>query len=377
MAFKALVLYLVKMVFPFGLSPFYPYPRTLPILSLEYLLPIAVVAVITVSSVAAVKKQKCYLALWGYYFVTLLPVLGIVQVGSQSMADRYTYLPSVAPFLLFGLGAASLLMRIKSSPTWSGKGLVMFCLAGVLCMGTLLTATIRQIGVWKDGIALWSRVIEMDVNVPMAYARRGDVFAAQGQFEDSLRDYTAAIRIGLTQFSSEVSSYYSARAILYARAGKYNESLQDFHWAIRTGLSPAFDNYYNRGYVYEQLGRYEEALQDYSHAAYLNPRSHEAYNNRGHAYEQLGRYEESLRDYTESIQLNPISSRPYYNRGNIYAKLGRLEAALNDYTIAIQLSPEPVVDYYRSRALVFERSGRHQEAMQDSKIIDRLTISGR
>ncbi len=375
-AVKALTLYLGKMIFPAGLSPFYPYPRTLSPLSLEYILPAAIVILITAGSVAAVKKHRCYLALWGCYFATLLPVLGVVQVGSQAMADRYTYLPSIAPFLLMGVGAALLLKRLRSSPAWRRTGTIAFCLFCVAWAGLLASATVKQISYWKTGLALWSRAIEMNGNVPMAYARRGDAFATQLRFEDSLRDYTQAIRLGLIQFNSEVSSYYSARGMLYAKAGYYRESLKDFDGAIRTGLSPSFDNYYNRGYVNERLGHYEEALRDYTQAAYLNPASHEVYNNRGYVYERLGRNEEALQDYSTAIRLNPVSPRLYCNRGNIEVRLGRIEAALEDFTRAIRLSPEPVADYYRGRALVFEKRGQPWEAMKDRETAERLARSG-
>jgi len=372
MAFKALMLYPVKMILPTGLSPFYPYPRTLSLLTPGCLLPVAIITLITAACVAVSRKQRGYLAIWGYYLVTLLPVLGIVQVGSQAMADRYTYLPSLGPFLLAGIGAASFLKPLKSSLVWRRRGAIAFCLFCVVCIGVLSFATVRQIGVWKNGVVLWSRVIEIDPGVPMAYARRADAYAAQGRFEDSLRDYTQAITLGLTQFNSEVSSYYSSRGTIYAKAGNYHEALKDFSGAIRTSLSPTFDNYYNRGYVYEELGRYEEALQDYTQAAYLNPYSHEVYNNRGYVHEKLGRYEEALQDYTQAIHLNPFSPRPHYNRGNIYLRLGHFEAALSDYTRAIQLSPEPVADYYRSRALVYEKAGRREEAMKDYEAAERL-----
>ena len=106
---RALISYLWKMLWPLNLVPFYPYPKQSEMSALsifEYLLAIAFTLGITAVCVASVKRQKLWLSVWGFYIVTLIPVLGILQVGGQSMADRYTYLPSLGPFLVMGLIAA-------------------------------------------------------------------------------------------------------------------------------------------------------------------------------------------------------------------------------------------------------------------------------
>jgi hypothetical protein len=107
-AAQSLTAYLFKMVFPHGLIPFYSYPlpSEISLYRFKYQLSIAVLIGITAACMTLMKKNKLWLSSWAYYIVTLLPVLGIVQVGGQSMADRYTYLPSLGPFLITGLGAA-------------------------------------------------------------------------------------------------------------------------------------------------------------------------------------------------------------------------------------------------------------------------------
>jgi hypothetical protein len=103
---KALTDYLWNMLLPFDLSPFYPYPHAVSVLSPLYLVPVLLVVSVTAVVIGMAKKQKALPVAWGYYVVTLLPVLGIVQVGSHAMADRYIYLPCLGPFFVAGLGAA-------------------------------------------------------------------------------------------------------------------------------------------------------------------------------------------------------------------------------------------------------------------------------
>jgi hypothetical protein len=103
------------MILPLNLSPVYPYPENVSLVSLDYLLAVILAIGVTAVSVVIVKKQKLWLTVWGYYVITLLPVLGIVQVGSQAMADRYTYLPSLGPFFIMGLITAEIYERVTSA----------------------------------------------------------------------------------------------------------------------------------------------------------------------------------------------------------------------------------------------------------------------
>jgi hypothetical protein len=106
-AMRAYVFYIYKMVLPTDLAPFYPYPRTVEFFAVEYSVSFILLIVITSLCLWSSKRNGLFLAVWFYYLVTLIPVIGIVRVGLQAAADRYTYLPSLGPFLLAGLGAGA------------------------------------------------------------------------------------------------------------------------------------------------------------------------------------------------------------------------------------------------------------------------------
>src|SRR5208283_5182757 len=120
---------------------------------------IILVTGITAVCVVMVKKQKFWLAAWGYYVITLIPVLGIVQVGDQAMADRYAYLPSLGPFLLAGLCIALVVEKVNSFQR-GGIFVKLTCPAGALIVVIFMSyVTYQQIGVWKNGFTLWNKVI--------------------------------------------------------------------------------------------------------------------------------------------------------------------------------------------------------------------------
>ena len=253
---RAMYSYLLKMIFPLDLVPFYPYPRMISFLSFEYLLPVFLVVVITAASIAVAKRQRIFLAVWIYFFVTLLPVLGIVQVGAQSMADRYTYLPSLGPFLLAGLGAAWV---FKKGNSFQKQG--MFTLLSSAGMAVILFflsyATIQQIGVWKNSLRLWDYVIEKSVQkVPFAYYNRGLAYGEKGFFDLAVEDFSRAITI-----SPKFNMAYNNRGVAYFFKKEYSKALEDFNKAVFLDRNNA-EAYINRGYVYLKTGNMSLALLD-------------------------------------------------------------------------------------------------------------------
>jgi hypothetical protein len=126
-AAKSLMIYLWKMILPLNLVPFYPYPKNMSLFSLENIVPIVIVIVITGTCLTVLRNQKLWMSVWSYYVIAMLPVLGIVQVGDQAMADRYTYLPSLRPLLVIGLIAAKVYEKVSALT----RRRVMLCFASV------------------------------------------------------------------------------------------------------------------------------------------------------------------------------------------------------------------------------------------------------
>jgi Tfp pilus assembly protein PilF len=299
-AAKSFVAYLWKMMVPLHLSPFYPYPYPdeVSLLSPEYLLPIGLATWITIACVSLAKKQKLWLSVWSYYVVTLLPVTGIIQVGSQSMADRYTYLPSLGPFLLMGLAAASA-MRSLQAVKKHRHSFILFCTAVVIFVFVLIAyLTIHQIGIWKNSITLWSHVIQEEPErVPLAYNNRGLAFEEQGLLDKAAADFYTAITLD--------PFFYKA--------------------------------YENLGMLYGKAGLYDKSIEFLSRAISMNPKSAVSYSNRGLSYFHSGQYERALRDFTKAIELDQRSAFIYMNRANLYRTMGNKEHAISDFLKACAL----------------------------------------
>jgi tetratricopeptide (TPR) repeat protein len=265
---------------------------------LEYLSAVILVGGITAACIVLAKRQKLWLSVWGYYVITLLPVLGIVQVGLQSMADRYTYLPGLGPFLLIGIMTAWIWARIQRPDK---QGLIARSLtvaAALLVFISLSYLTFKQIGIWKNSIVLWSYVIEKEPErVPFAYINRGIAFEKTGQMKEAIEDYNRVIALDPLYFEA-----YNNLGVLYGQNELFDKAIEYFNKSV--GIDPTYvDAYVNRGIAYALSGRYDSALEDFNKAVLLDQNSAEAYFNRGNLYLSIGRKDLAVSDFRKACDL--------------------------------------------------------------------------
>ncbi len=326
---KAPIAYLSKIIYPVDLSPFYPHPyiyQTVTLLSSTYLVPLFLLSGITAICIISLKWQKIWSAVWFCYLVTLLPVSGIIQVGSQAIADRYTYLPSIAPFFLIGLGGMLITDRwFATGRLVKGKKLL-FLIIAVLLTASISYGTVKQIRIWENTETLWNRVIAVNPDSSMPYNNRGIYYQNTRQYEKALNDFTKGMSL-----PPQNIKLYTNRARVYARLGRFEDALNDVEEAIRQ-QPDNWEVYDIRAEIYSIFLLNEEALKDYNKVLSLNPWVPEAYNNRGNIYLRLGFPEKAIRDYEQAINLSPLSNASYYyNLAVVYRMLGQPENALKSF----------------------------------------------
>lgn len=260
-AAKSLVAYLGKMIVPAHLIPYYPYPEHVAILSSGYVLPVLLLLGITALSAAVASRRRLLLAVWSYYLVTLLPVIGIIQVGEQSMADRYAYLPGLGPTLLAGLLAASIWTMTTRLRMRALAAKIVCIAAGAAILASLGWLTLRQTGIWKDSITLWTYVIaEEPERVPLAYNNRGLALSNSGQLDDAIRDFSAAIDLNPYNLR-----YYHNRGEAFGKKGEFDKALRDYDRAIALDPQDA-SVFLSRGLTYFSAGQDDHAADDFSTA---------------------------------------------------------------------------------------------------------------
>jgi len=400
---EAFVMYLWKMIVPINLIPFYSYHKDVSLLSMKYIIALLAAAGLVASCVVLGKSSKgrSWTAAWSYYLITLLPVLGFIQVGEQSMADRYTYLPSLGPLFLAGLGLALVFER-KRGPAegLSSERYKTLFIVGAMAL-SLSYLTVHQMGVWKDSFTLWNYVITKDPDSDgKAYNNRGIIYLEQNRPEEALMDFNKAVAS-----SPFIMKYYCNRASAYRLLGRYDKALEDLTRVVTTGprditgyvyrgntylLMGQYDEaiadfskaislkpdstfvYFNRGKAYRLKKQYDKAIDDFTKAVSLDARFADAYDERGVAYIALARYDEAIEDCSTAISISPDVPRYYYTRGTAFTKRDLFNDAVNDLTKAISISTVPKAEYYLQRSHALIKLGRVKEGERDMNIVRKL-----
>lgn len=233
-ACKALLFYFWQTLWPVGLAPFYPHPGNVHAKDLSAYLPyLLLVAVISVVVTWRATFDRKWAALWLYYLAVLLPVLGIIQVGGQWIADRYTYLPALGVSLLWGGGLFRCAEQILQR---GGKTAAIALITFAMLQLSIYTVqTSRMIQVWRNSETLETREIKLFPHqVGAAYYSRAKYRNEKGRFAEALADIDEALVIARRkQLPDKFSAIHIARADILRNLGRYTEAF----WAAESAIN--------------------------------------------------------------------------------------------------------------------------------------------
>lgn len=297
-AFHSIIFYLWKMILPFGLTTLYPvvYSRTY---SVEYIGSAILVAAICYFVYKSRNKYPSLLTAWLYYMITLAPVLGIIQVGHQSAADRFTYLPSLGPFLIIAVFMIRVFHK-RQSILFVALSVIMFFLG---------YRTNKQVNVWQNSITLWENTLKtIPRNSTVAYTNLADAYKTGGRLMDALREFERAILIG-----PPTTYPHDGRGEILLSNGMVDDSIREFVAAI--SIDPNNNSpYCHLALAYKQKGLYTDALNSVKKAIQIDPYYSEAHNILGVIYNDLGRYNDSIKSFQRAMSLEPYHYNPTYLR---------------------------------------------------------------
>jgi Flp pilus assembly protein TadD len=355
-AFHSYLIYIVKMVWPVNLAVFYPHPGSWP--TYRVLVSILTVILFTVQAFRLRKKYPYVFVGWSWYVGTLVPVIGIVQVGIQSMADRYTYLPLIGLFIIIAWGLPDILK------TWPYRKRVLIALTACCFLGVSLL-TWRQVGYWRNNLSLYNHTLSITKSNFPIHITRGQAFFKLGMINEAIADFNKAIEI-----NPQYDFSYNNRGSIYRFLGNTKQAMRDFDRAI--DLEPReILGYYNRGLTYILLGDYQQAIRDLNKVIELAPRRAEAYNSRGMVYSHLGNYAQAIIDIDKAIELDPEEAKAFNNRGMVYGHLGNFTEAIKNINKAIELDPK-YADAYFNRGIFYHKLGNLQQVVSDLRDAARL-----
>ncbi|MGD0884076.1 MAG: tetratricopeptide repeat protein [Thermodesulfovibrionales bacterium] len=282
-AVNAFVIYLGKIAVPVDLSSYYPYPKwqEVTLLSPQYLFSVVFVVGLTEILFAAAKKQRVWLSAWGYYVVTLIPVIGIVQVGSQSIADRYMYLPSLGPFLLIGLIAAWVWAKADSLKQWRRTVKGFITAIAISLVLSLSYATLMQIAVWRDALTLSADMVRKSPDAALPHNNLGMAYSDRHRLDEAVHEFNTALKL-----NPDYPDAYNNLGIAYGKQGLLDKAVHEFNIALKLKPDDA-EAHYNLGVVYMEQSRFDAAVNEFNIVVELEPDNFSASKFIAFCYERL------------------------------------------------------------------------------------------
>ncbi len=324
-ALLSYVRYLGKTFWPERLAVFYPYPLVFPVWEL------AVAGVLLLGVTAAtirLARNFPYLAVgWFWYLGMLVPVIGIVQVGLQSMADRYIYVPMVGILIVAAWGAPELASRWK-------VGTNMLSVVALLIVTGLSIGAWNQVRTWRDTMMLFNHAREATDGNFLAINGIGSLLADRGDYSGALPYYEEAIRI-----NPEYAQARNNLGVALLRLGRADDAVRCYQEVLR--LSPDYSvAYYNLGVALFSLGRVEEAMSTFRSALRANADNENASYNLAIVLASTGQTSEALKWYAETLRINPDHAEAHNNLGILLLNGGRFREAIAQFSDAVRLRPD-------------------------------------
>ena len=304
-ALVSYVTYIWQMLWPARLAVFYPHPNDrLPLVEVI----VAITLLVGISLlVIYLRRTKHYLVTgWFWYLGMFVPVIGLVQVGEQAHADRYTYLPQIGLYIMITWTLGDL---IQKSPGRAQRAVV--AIAATIVIALLSIRAFVQTSYWKNSETLWNHALAITGENDVAHNNLGFLFLRKGELDQAISQFQEALNIR----SRNSESHYSLGAALIqsnlgnalARKQLWDEAIDHLQEAVR--LRPDYaDAYFNLGSVLFQRGRIDQAIAQWQKALTIRPLDAEAHRNVAIALRRQGRLKEAISEYEQALNIAPEDS---------------------------------------------------------------------
>jgi protein O-mannosyl-transferase len=308
----AYVAYLSKIFWPANLAVIYPMPADFQLPPISVAAAVTVLIFISASVWLGRKRAPCLPVGWLWFLGTLVPVIGLVQVGAQALADRYTYLPAIGLFIMIAFGARDLASRFQLPK-------MVVVTISALILAACLKVTENQLRYWNDSEVLFRHALAVTKDNYIAHINLGVALELEGRLDEAVAEYRAA------------------------------ETIAPNRYQIHNNL----------GNYLEHQGKPAEALAEYREAVRLNPKLPELHNSLGIALDELGRYDEALVEFTNAAQLDPAYPWAHLEMAKTLLKQGRDTEAIDQFREALRLNQENFqILTYTARVLAAEENSQ-------------------
>jgi tetratricopeptide (TPR) repeat protein len=355
-ALVSYVRYMGKMVWPGELSALYPHPNLpggIPWAAWQVAAAGLLLLVITLCVIWAVRRRYALVG-WLWYLGTLVPVIGLAQVGREAMADRYTYLPLIGLFIVIAWGGADLISSWPSRQLWVRR-VVQVGVAAVLV--ACMAFSWLQVRYWRDSFALYEHALVLNPENSTMHYNLGNTFKSRGDLDEAISHYRQALAIN----PRYVKAHNNLGKALHAQ-DQLDEAIRHYREALR--IKPGFfEGHCNLGMSLESQGKLDEAVLHYRQALYIEPDYAIAHYNLASALRSQGKPDEAIRHYDGALRIEPDFAEGHYNLGLVLVAQGQLDAAIHHYRQALAIEPD-YAKAHNNLGVVLASQGRPDAAIQ-------------
>jgi len=344
-ALASYISYIEKMLWPQHLALLYPHVLE------GWKIAGAFLILIFISYVAVrVMKRFPYIIVgWFWYLGTLVPVIGLVQVGSQSMADRYTYVPLIGIFIIIAWGASDILTR------WQYRRAFLAISAGCI-LSVLTIVTWMQLQYWQNSISLFEHTINVTTDNFTMHCCMGTALAEQGKIDEAVVHYTEALKI-----KPDYAEAHYGRGVVLQEQDKIDEAISHYTEALK--IKPDYaDVHYNLGIALVRQGRVDEAISHYSEAMRINPGDDDARSRLQMIQTILKETDKDIKRLKKLLEINPGDPELHYILGNQYYKRRDFDKSINQYQKALSIHPD-AVPVLNNLAMVYMAKRDYEKAV--------------
>jgi Flp pilus assembly protein TadD len=355
-ALVSYVSYIGKMIWPNRLGIFYPYPDRVSIWQItEAALLLGCVSVLVIR--ASYKRR--YLGMgWLWYLGTLVPVIGLVQVGLQAMADRYTYVPIIGLFIMIVWGVHDIFKGWQHQKT-------AFAVSTGFLFSVLAMVTWAQVQHWQNSIMLFKHTLEVTSKNSLMHYDLGVIMLRQGRYSEAIAHLNESLRI-----EPGDADAHNNLGLALGRQGKIQEAMVHYAEALRIKPDDA-GAHNNLGVALARQGKMQEAMVHYAEAVRIKPDLAEAYGNIGNSLAQQGKIKEAIDQYNKCLQINPDFPDIHRNLGICFGEQGRIEEAIAHFKEALRIKPN-FADAHYSLALAYLMIGNRGLAMEEYEVLKKI-----
>lgn len=341
--------YLHKTVLPIGLSPWYQFPDDYSIFEARFIVSVLLFVALTIAALGVWRRWPAGTVLWFYYVIVLLPLSHLIKLGRQAAADRYSYVACMGWAILAGAGLLAA-WRATSSGRMDRFTFKAIAAASVIACVLLGALSWRQSQVWRDGLTLWSRAVQVCPDISTPHSNLAQELEARGDVTGAVRHLMKAIQIDPDDMTARINT-----AIIQAKPGAHRQAIQQLQWVIERDPNQPLA-YSNLGGIYLSLGRLDQAIDACGRAIALRPRLVGARQNLATALIRTGRHDEAVEQCRKILEIKPDSAEAYSLWGTALLGKGDLPAASEQLRRAIELDPgRPVARVNLAKILVKQK----------------------